>query len=101
MTDLRAALDRAERERGFSDPFADDPFRDFMATYFDNDDDTTRSQVLDFIDRIFAALAPTPEPSAEADALREAARSIVYGPDRPRSVVVIRQRLRDALGAER
>lgn len=40
--------------RTFSEPNEDDPLRDFYATYFARDDDTTRAQVMDFLDRIVA-----------------------------------------------
>ena len=38
--------------RGFSEFGEDDPRRDFMATYFDRDDDVTRGMVEDYLDRI-------------------------------------------------
>lgn len=53
---LDELLTRALVERGFSGPWEDNPVRDFMATYFDHDDDVTRGMVIDFLERI-AALA--------------------------------------------
>jgi hypothetical protein len=40
--------------RTFSEHGVDDPLRDFLATYFARDDDATRQQVMDFLDRIVA-----------------------------------------------
>jgi hypothetical protein len=54
MSDLTNAI----YQRGFSEPGEDDPLRDFMATYFEHDDEVTRSQVIDFIDRIIRLSSP-------------------------------------------
>ena len=49
----RSPIDvRAAYVRGFAPTGVDDPLRDFMATYFDHDDDNTREHVIDFLDRI-------------------------------------------------
>jgi hypothetical protein len=67
MSDLTNAI----YQRGFSEPGEDDPLRDFMATYFEHDDEVTRSQVIDFIDRIIRLAEPDAGEGTELHGLPE------------------------------